>query len=255
MKGIRDKLLQNVCREMGVVAFCFQMLPAGQAVMHNADKEFRAASMIKLAVMAEVFRRFENGSLNPDDEIVVGPDDKVGGDGIVKELDPDHPLSLRELVTLMIIVSDNTAANLLIDLVGMESVNRLAEDLGMVSTRLRRLMMDSRAAAAGRENTTSAADLMIFFQKLYDLELAGSKEMLDILQRQQVRGRLEKYLPEDMKIAFKTGDLDRLEHAGGIFFTPDTDYILIVLTEDVPNVEGQELIARISRDAYGSVSP
>lgn len=98
---------------------------------------------------------------------------------------------------------------------------------------------------------TTAADLHLFFSKLYKEELPGSELMLEILKKQQVRGRFERYLPEETVIAHKTGDLDRLEHDAGIFFTPKQDYALVVLIKDAAsNLEARELIAHISKLVY-----
>jgi beta-lactamase class A len=154
----------------------------------------------------------------------------------------------------MIIISDNTAANLLIDMAGMDNVNKMAEDMGLRSTKLQRRMMDSAAARAGRENLTCAVDMHHILKLIYEgkaIDEYYSCMMPDILKRQQVGGRLNLYLPDDITIAHKTGDLDRLEHDVGIVYLPGCDYIICVLTnKTITNKDGREIIGKISKAVY-----
>lgn len=237
-------------------ALCLQPLPDCPLVALHEERPFRAASTIKLLVLGELFRRAADEGLDLEEPVTLREEALCGGDGILKELIPGRQYTLRELATLMAIVSDNTAANTLIDRLGMEAVNSYGSALGLRQTRLERRMMDSAAVAAGRENRTSAADLLLFFRKLYRQELPGSAAMLEILKKQQVRGRFERYLPEDAVIAHKTGDLDGLEHDAGLFFTPGRDWVLVVLIDGAPdNGEAQECLARIAQAVYEVYAP
>ena len=116
-----------------------------------------SASTIKLLVLAEVFRQAEEGSLSLAEGVTLTAEKRTGGDGILKELLSGHTFTLKELCTLMIIVSDNEAANLLLDRVGMDKVNQLGEDLGLTATHLGRKMMDSAARDAGLRRRPGAS--------------------------------------------------------------------------------------------------
>lgn len=231
----------------------------GENLAIDEYRIYPSASTIKLVILAQAMAEVDSGAIHLDDFIELTDEDMVGGDGVLKELAPGHNFSILELLTLMIIVSDNTATNILIKLLGMDSVNRMASALGLNSTRLRRLMMDAEARKAGRENETCAYDMARFLGLLRDGSIVSrdaSALMLSILRKQQVTGRLDLYLPVDsdcITLAHKTGDLDRLEHAVGIISAPRREYSICVLTNDMEsNKAGREAIGEISRAVYGA---
>ena len=199
----------------------------------------------------------EKGKINLEDTIRLDDYERVDGSGILKELSGDHKFSIRELLTLMIIVSDNTATNILIDLLGMDEINRIGHELGLEKTSLERKMMDSHAREKGLDNFTSSNEILKFLKMIYEKEFVNedcSKLALDILLRQQERQRLQRYLPEDLKIASKSGDLDNLENDGGIFFTENKNYILVVLVNRAEsNVLAKEIIGEISLKIYKEI--
>ena len=118
--------------------------------------------------------------------------------------------------------------------------------------------MDSQAANEGRDNFTTADDFSHILELTYKGENVNktySNMMMDILKKQQVKGRLDLYLPEETVIAHKTGDLDSLEHDGGIVYLPDREYIICVLTNKVKsNKDGREIIGSISKMVYDEMS-
>ena len=177
---------------------------------------------------------------------------KTGGDGVLKELNSGHHFTLKELATLMIIVSDNQATNILIDFLGMENINLLGKELRLKETFLGRKMMDIEARKKGYDNTC-ADDISLLLKLIYQEKLINKKAsqlMLDILLRQQQGERLQRYLPSDIKIAHKCGDLDNLENDGGIIWIEDKAYILVVLTNGMPNLQCKQTIGKISKFVY-----
>ena len=251
---LEDKLKKFIDEQKGNVAVSIKDLRSGKEIKINADMEFPSASIIKIAIMSELFNKINEGVYRLDDVIEIKEEMKTGGDGILKELDYGHRFTLIEICTLMIIVSDNMATNILIDLLSMDKINSCITKLGMKKTRLQRKMMDSLAVKEGRNNFTSAEDFSLVLELIYRGENANevySNIMLNILKKQQVRGRLDLYLPEGVLIAHKTGDLDNLEHDGGIVFLPEKEYIICVLTNEVnSNKDGREIIGEISRMVY-----
>ncbi len=220
----------------------------------DSDMVFPAASMIKVPIMYEIMRQAAARKLSLNDSLEVTSGYITGGAGILKELRAGITMTIRELVTLMIILSDNTATNMLIDVAGMDAVNKTMDSLGLKSTVLRRRMMDFAAAQAGKENETSAADLARLFAGIYTsigLPPAYGSSMLDILKRQQIRDKLPFYLPEETIIAHKTGTLTGVEHDAGILFLPGGPYIVCVLTADLQtNYLGLQLVASIGKVIY-----
>lgn len=215
---------------------------------------FPAASMIKIPIMHEIMGQAAAGIINLEDSLVVAKDVCVGGAGILCELRPGITMTIRELVTLMIILSDNTATNMLIDLIGMDAINHRAISLGLTSTVLRRKMMDFDAARAGKENSTCPADLAILFEAIAsnaNVPQEYGTLMMDILKKQQVRDKLPFYLPEEIIVAHKTGTLPGAEHDGGILFLPAGSYVVCILTADLEaNYQGLQLVASIGKIIY-----
>ncbi|MPM55599.1 Extended-spectrum beta-lactamase PER-1 [bioreactor metagenome] len=254
---LKNNIENIISNSNGNIAVALRMMNDKSTIMINENMIFPSASTIKLVIMSTLMREVKEGRMSLNDRIKLLNCSKCGGDGILKELEEGHSFTLKEIITLMIILSDNTATNILIDMLGMKKVNEEAERLKLYNTQLRRKMMDSVAAKMGRENVTTAKDLCSILESIYERKLVSeeySEIMLDILKRQQVGGRLNLYLPEDLVIAHKTGDLDKLEHDVGIVFHPKDNYIICVLTKKVDtNKEGKEIIGKISHEVYKSI--
>ena len=220
----------------------------------NPDMVFPAASMIKVPIMYEIMKQAAAGTIDLDSFLVVTSEVRVGGAGILQELRPDITMTIRELMTLMIVLSDNTATNMIIDLVGMDAVNATMSELGLKSTRLRRKMMDFDAARLGNENDTSASDVALLFSIIenhQELPIEYTTLMLEILKRQQVRDKLPFHLPATAVLANKTGTLVGVEHDGGILFLPSGVYIISIMTADLElNYQGLQLVANIGKVIY-----
>lgn len=251
---LKNAIQKIISENKGNVGVAIKNISTNEIIMFNERLIFPSASTIKLVVMAEILRQVKEKEINLEQTIKITKESKTGGDGILKELNNENKYTLSEILTLMIIISDNTAANILINMAGMENVNKMAISLGMNHTKLQRRMMDSAAVREGRENLTSAEDMYIFFELLYNKKILNEEYcdiMVDILKRQQVSGRIALYLPEEVIIAHKTGDLDNLEHDGGIVYLNSCDYIICILTNETQtNKDGREIIGKISKAVY-----
>lgn len=253
MKELRRTIEAMLAEYTGRFAVVIVHPPTGGRLDINRDMIFPSASMIKVPIMYEIMRQAATGRLSLDEFLTVTADVRTDG-GILQELRPDITMTIRELVTLMTVLSDNTATNMLIDRIGMASVNHTMADLGLTATVLRRRMMDFAAARAGNENETSAADLALLFEIILNstgLPRTHSTWMLDILKRQQIQDKLPFYLPEETVLAHKTGTLTGVEHDGGILFLPGGPYIICVLSSGLAaNYRGLQLGARIGKAVY-----
>ena len=245
-----EKIISQV---EGKVCVNFYDLNKNNGFSINGDKKVLSASMIKLLILAELMKKISEDKFSLSDTIMMANFMKTGGDGVLKELNAGHHFTLKELATLMIIVSDNQATNILIDFLGMENINLLGKELGLKESFLGRKMMDTEARKNGYDNYTCADDISLLFKLIYQEKLINkeaSQLMLDILLRQQQGERLQRYFPSDIKIAHKCGDLDNLENDGGIIWIGDRIYILVVLTSGMSNLQCKQTIGKISKFIY-----
>ena len=249
----KKKIEKIISQVEGNVCINFYDLNKNNGFSVNGDKKVLSASMIKLLILAELMKKIFENKFSLSDTVMMANFMKIGGDGVLKELNTGHHFTLKELATLMIIVSDNQATNILIDFLGMENINQLGKELDLKETFLGRKMMDAEARKKGYDNYTCADDISLLLKLIYQEKLINkeaSQLMLDILLRQQQGERLQRYLPSDIKIAHKCGDLDNLENGGGIIWLGDRAYILVVLTNGMPNLQCKQIIGKISKFVY-----
>jgi beta-lactamase class A len=250
-----DRLIQGAPGQVGLV---IKDVGTGDTLQWSAHERFAAASVIKIPVLVEAFRQVEAGRLRLDEPLSIMPEAKVPGFGVLKELQSVHSLSLLDMLTLMIIISDNVATNLCIERVGMAAVNETAASLGMRGTVLQRKMMDLAARDRGLDNFTTPADMALLLELLVThriLTPSRCEQVLDILKRQQVNDRLPLHLPQGVPVAHKTGELAGMRHDVGILFLESGLAIVAALTQGFTSQlskglvggEGSELIAQIGR--------
>jgi beta-lactamase class A len=237
----------------GVIAVAIEDLSSGHTLFLNPDEILPQASSIKIAVLAELYHQHQEGKLKLDDPYTVNAADLVPDSNIMGGLTPGVTrVTNRDLATMMVAVSDNSATNVLIDRVGMENVNAFLESLGLHQTRLRRKMMDLKAAAEGRENVATPREMMtlldaLFRNKALNRDLTG--DFFRILATPK-DSWIPRYLPEDLKIANKPGVLEGVRTDSGVIFA-SRPYIICVMTTYLRNErDGEEAIAQISRATY-----
>ncbi|MFB4299223.1 serine hydrolase [Actinomadura sp. NTSP31] len=255
MRGELDGLVRRADRLGGTLGVVAHDLGTGERAEVNAGHRFTSASVIKLAVMAAVLAEAGAGGRSLDDRLPAPPDARVPGSGVIKDLADAAEFSVRDLVTLMIIVSDNTATNLLIDLVGRDAVNAWCAGRGLHGTVLARVMMDAAARERGEENLTTPADVAALLTGLVRGELLGEEGTafaLDVLARQQVNDRLPRHLPPGVTLAHKTGELASVCHDAGIVLAKGREpIILVAMTEGIDSEhEAAALIADTGRAVY-----
>lgn len=249
---LEQQIIQQLETEPGTFSLELTLPDSGEAVSVNPLR-LSSASLIKVFIMAEAFRRSACGSLDLNQTAEVTPLVQVGGAGPLEYADLGTRVILTELIELMIVESDNTATNMLIDLLGTDAINILIQRLGCRDTLLGRRMMDFTARSAGCDNFTTARDMNRFFCKLYHhrcIDPASDEAMLAILCRQTDKCKLPVYLPSGTIIAHKTGELDGVEHDSGIIFA-QPHYILTIMTDKLPDeAKGRDTIAKLSLLVY-----
>jgi beta-lactamase class A len=238
----------------GVLGLALKDLKTGRTFFINEREVFPQASSIKIAILFEVFKKAEEGRLKLDEFIALEEGRKVEGSGVLFHLGrPSLSLSVRDLAVLMVVLSDNTATNLLIDRAGLEAVNARLGALGLPRTRLRRKMMDLKAAAEGRENVSTPLEMMTLLEKIWKggaLAEPYRKDLLAILAIPK-DSPLRAGVPEGVEVAEKPGELEAVRCDSGIVMLPGRPYVLCVMTTYLKNdADGNPAIARISRLAY-----
>jgi beta-lactamase class A len=245
----------------GVLGVAILDLTSGQQLLVHPDEVFPQASSIKIAVLAELYHQTEQsahgagGKATLTDRYVVRAADIVPDSFILGGLTPGvTSLTNRDLATIMVAVSDNSATNVLIDRVGMDNVAHLTESLGLAHTQLRRKMMDLKAAAEGRENISTPREMMQLLEQLYRGKVVA-QPLLEDFFNVLATGKsswIPRDLPPDLKIANKPGELEGVRNDSGIVFLKNRPYVICVMTTYLANERaGEDAITRISSLAYG----
>jgi len=220
----------------------------------HADDVYPQASSIKIAVLAELYRQAQQGKLKLTDFYTVTASDLVPDSDIMGGLTPGvTKLTLRDLATIMVAVSDNSATNVLIDRVGMDNVNALMTSLGLPHTRLRRKMMDLKAAGEGRENVSTPREMATLLEQLYRGKVLNTEMTDDFFKVLSTHkdSWIPRYLPEGLKIANKPGSLEGVRNDSGVIFLEHRPYIICVMTTYLRHEsDGEDAIAHISQAAY-----
>ncbi|MDO4265558.1 MAG: serine hydrolase [Eubacteriales bacterium] len=203
----------------GKLGFYYANLVNGTKVSYQAELPLHAASVIKIPVMISCFLAFARGELSPGERHILKEEEKLPSCGALNRMEAGLSLSVMDLINLMIILSDNTATNILIRRLSMEQINYDLEALGYSACRMNRLLFDAEASARGLENTVGAAEIADMLGKMYRGELISreaSQNMLEILQNQRLNGKIPAGFEEKTLIAHKTGEDSGISHDVGI---------------------------------------
>ncbi|KGR74403.1 serine hydrolase [Ureibacillus sinduriensis] len=218
----------------------------------NPDDVFQSASLIKVPILLALLDSIENRNFTLHQTVQISKENRVEY-SVLTELGTEE-CSLHDLLVWMIITSDNTATNVLIDLIGLENINRYFKKVGLTQTKIQRKMMDFHQMARGFDNVTTAADMATLYTAIYRKSLLSkehSELVIDILSRQRVHESLRRYLVEDVKMAHKTGSLATVEHDVGIVFSSKRDYIIgVFVTDHTNSEEAKRFIGQVSKIVY-----
>ena len=229
-------------------------LTSGDHFLLHEDEVFAQASSIKIAVLASLYLQAQHGQLKLTDLYTVQSSDLVPDSDIMGGLTPGVTrLTLRDLATMMVAVSDNSATNVLIDRVGMENVNAILDSLALAHTRLRRKMMDLQAAKQGRENISTPQEMMTLFEAIYHgkiLNQESAAAFFNLLSMNK-NSWIPRDLPADLKVANKPGALEAVRNDSGIVFVAGRPYVICVMTSFLRNErDGEQAISQVSLDAW-----
>lgn len=272
MKKIPQSNIYKILAEMnGIAGVYIENLITEEVFEVNADLVFPSASVIKIPMLALLLQDAKEKKTDLYSPHKVSETNKVGGTGIYRELDPYYEPSVYTLAKLMIVLSDNSATNEIMDLIGMEQFNSFCFKLGYSHTKLMRKMLDFQAVKEGKNNYMCAGDAgrmaaSIARKKFVDAEISETIE--NMMLGQQYRNKLPALIPaipsyappeehsnikpDTVLVANKTGDLFGIQHDVGIFTLPDdSKYVISVFTGHLEkDCDGINAIAEISKAVY-----
>ena len=250
-----ESQIQDVDQHLdGVMGVAIEDLTTGDHFLLHEDEVFAQASSIKITVLADLYLQAQQGKLKLTDLYTVQSSDLVADSDIMGGLTPGVTrLTLRDLATMMVAVSDNSAANVLIDRVGMANVNAMLDSLGLTHTRLRRKMMDLEAAKQGRENISTPREVMTLLDAIYHGKVLNKESTADFFQMLSTNkdSWIPRDLPADLKVANKPGSLEAVRNDSGIVLVEGRPYVICVMTSFLRNErDGEEAISKISLAAW-----
>ena len=229
-------------------------LNTGDQFFLHENEVFAQASSIKIAVLANLYLQAQQGKLKLTDVYTVQASDIVPDSDIMGGLTPGvSRITLRDLATMMVAVSDNAATNVLIDRVGMDNINAMLDGLGLAHTRLRRKMMDIDAAKQGRENISTPREMMLLFDAIYHGKVLNKESTADFFKVLSTNKSswIPRDLPADVKTANKPGALEGVRNDSGVVFVEGRPYVICVMTAFLRNErDGEQAISKVSSAAW-----
>jgi len=253
-KNFERKAAEIVDSVDGVFGVVVKDLKTGETFAINDGVAFTQASAIKVQVLVELYRQAAEGEIDLHEVLTLNGSDMVAGAGILRHLSGGKvAMTVRDLAVMMIVLSDNTATNILIDLVGMDKVNTTMEDLGMAETRLQRKMMDRQARLEDRENIASPRDAARLLELVHRREIINEASCADIISILALPkdGRISRHLPQGTTVANKTGSVTGVVTDIGIVELPGRPFIVAgMINWHNDRDAAEEAIAAVSRLAY-----
>lgn len=246
LEALDKQVRAEISQFKGKVSLFAKNLETGTVYELGGDERVQTASTIKLAIMIEAFARVAEGKAKWTDELTLTKEKKVGGSGILPVFGDGLRLTFRDAVTLMMVLSDNTATNLVIDSLTADAINARMESLGMKETRLMRRVFGGGESAEGKKEEnkrfglgrTTSREMVMLVEKLERGEIvspAASKEMIDLMKREQGTNgvwRNQWRVPK----ATKSGALDALRSNVGILYDPRGRIAMAITCSEMPDV-------------------
>jgi beta-lactamase class A len=256
----------------GKVAIAVKHLGSGESYYLNADEPMPTASLIKMAVMIEVYQQVAEGKIKLTDPVILQKADKVPGSGILTQHFSDWAVfPLVDAVRLMIVFSDNTATNLVLDKIGIGATAKRMEAWGFPNTKIHAKVYRGSTTSVFPERTkrfglgsTTAREMVDLLEKLHRGELVSPeacKSMLEHLKKCEDKDKLSRFLPPKTVVAHKTGSLDQVRTDAGILYLPGGPVAVCVLTAENEDKswqadnDGNLLCAKVGKAVYDYFAP
>lgn len=240
-------------------------LKTGETAAINPELRVRTASVIKLPILVEAFYQVKEGKLRLDQRLVIRGENRVGGSGMLRDLNPELELRLEDALTLMIVLSDNSATNAVLDLVGLEAINARMASLGLPQTKILRKVFrelpspteESKRYGLGSTTPAEMVRLLEMIEQRQVVDSDACQKMLAILKKQRDRDQIPRFLAaEKAQFALKSGALEALRNDVGLIYAPSATIALAVFCDNSPNRrwspdnEASLTIGRLARAVY-----
>jgi len=243
-QALDSRVRAEIAPFKGKVFLFAKNLDTGKTYSYNGDERVRTASTIKIAVMIEAFARVAEGHAKWTDELVLTTAARYGGSGILPELGDGLRLTLQDCVRLMMLLSDNTATNMVLDYLTTDAVNARMESLGFKNTRIMRRVGSGGESKAGKEpdnkrfglGATTPHEMVDIMEKLDRGEIVSkdaSQQMIDLMKREQARYSIGRTTP-DIPMASKYGALDALRSCIAILYTKQGKIAMAITVDEMP---------------------
>ncbi len=271
----------------GVVGVAAKHLETGVEIRHNPDMVFFTASTFKVPVLVELYRQVDQGKIAPDERIEFMDEMRTLGGGVLKQISAGLQPTIRDLAMLMIIISDNTATDILYNMVGRDNLNNAMRELGLAKTQvpmntrellysivgldtndpthtfqmasdllsLQKLLMDSDGYSEEKSDVSSPDDMSRLLEMIYRGEVLSNSSRegaLDIIKRQQLNNVIPLLLPPGTEVAHKTGSYPTVRCDVGIVYSPSGPYTVAIMAKQLTgNVLSIDLsLAAVSKAIY-----
>lgn len=254
-RQFRERLQSIVESTHGIVGIATIDMVTGRTVGVNDSLVFPQASAIKIPLLVELYRQIDNGSIDGNRQLSIRAADKTGGSGILQWFsDGGTSMSPHDLAKLMIVFSDNTATNMLIDLVGgFQAVNGTMGSLGVPGIRLQRKMIQPLQSARGSENISTPADAARLMQRIATCNLPMSRASCNELRRVlelPKNGPIPASVPAGTPVAWKPGGVEGVSTAWGVVNLPGREYVVVGMVTYAADNAGSSALEEISAAAY-----
>ncbi|WP_276361508.1 serine hydrolase [Daejeonella sp. H1SJ63] len=233
-------------------------LTSGESISINADLIFTQASAIKIPILMEVYKQAHEKKFALSDIRPLSASNTVAGSGILNAMvDPVH-LSIRNFCMLMIGLSDNSATNTLIELVGMKNVSNTMQSLGFVNTRLQRKMIDQQASLRNEENISNPAEAVRIMKLLHEgkfIDKATSEDVLSILKKNPIENsKIASGVPANVKLAFKTGGMGGVSTEWAIVYLQNRPYAIAIMENYKTAASPSNIFSLLSKRVFDHFS-
>lgn len=266
MKELEKKINQQITEAGGTWGIYIESLTTKETLSHLPDEIFPAASIIKIPIMMAAFEAHHQGKFSMEDTLALRAEDLVGGAGVFQHMTPGTRVTVYDTIMLMMIQSDNTATNMVIDLVGKENIRKTMKSIGLKDSSFYNKLMTVPYDREG-PNEITARDVNTMLKTIATgsyTSVYACEHMIDIMKRQQDDSRLPARLPrsnsdvigaiETWNLAHKTGTISGVVHDVGILYVQNQEVLVTVLSKHVDDYFGQMTIATIGKNLFEMIT-
>ncbi|HLR15230.1 MAG TPA: serine hydrolase [Bacillota bacterium] len=266
MKELEKKIEKHISEAGGTWGIYIENLTKKETWSHLPDEVFPAASIIKIPIMMAAFEAHHQGKFSMEDTLPLRAEELVGGAGVFQHMTPGTLVTVYDTIMLMMIQSDNTATNMIIDLVGKENIQKTMTSIGLKDSTFYNKLMTVPCEREG-PNEITARDVNTMLKTIATgsyTSVYACEHMIDIMKRQQDDSRLPARLPrsssgvigalDTWNLAHKTGSISGVVHDAGILYVQNQEVLITVLSKNVDDYFGQSTIATIGKDLFEALT-